>query len=210
MSLLLETLRAADGVFDDLGPHLRRMIRSRLTLWGIRDEPQLRLALETMNPQPGTGLWKIRVLYNREIRHVECQPYEPRIGQTAGLVDGGDIDYSHKWAERSKLDKLTKIAQNAGADIALIVKNGLITDLSHANAAFFDGSVWWTPARPLLPGTRRERLLRTGRMKTADITPREITRFQLLSPINSMLDLGDVTVTVLTKWDQGTPAKIQT
>ena len=54
-------------------------------------------------------------------------------------------------------------------DDILIIRNGLITDMSYANVAFFDGTQWLTPRIPLLAGTCRERLLETGPIREADI-----------------------------------------
>jgi 4-amino-4-deoxychorismate lyase len=91
-----------------------------------------------------------------------------------------------------ELDALTRQAQEAGADTALIVSGGLITDFAYANAAFFDGKDWYTPAHPLLLGTRRERLLAQKRIHPADIRPSHLHRYLQVSPINAMLDLGEV------------------
>ncbi len=194
MSLLVETLRAEDGVFEDLSPHLWRMSRSRLGLWGLTNELDLHRALNGLEVK--RGVWKIRVLYDREIRCVEaCEYTQPEI-QTVAIVNDDEIDYSYKWNDRSRLDRLALIARNSGADTVLIVKNGLVTDFAYANVAFFDGSQWWTPAKPLLEGTRRKRLLDSNRIKIADISPAYLGKFQMVSPINAMMDLGDVVIKV--------------
>ncbi len=194
MSLLVETLRSVDGVFEDLSPHLRRMSSSRLALWGLTNEIDLRRALNALESR--TGVWKIRVLYDRVIRRIDAHEYtQPKI-QTAAIVSDNEIDYSYKWNDRSRLDRLVLMAKNSGADTILIVKNGLITDFAYANAAFFDGSQWWTPAKPLLAGTRRKRLLDSNRIKIADIPPAYLGKFQMVSPINAMMDLGDVVIKV--------------
>ncbi|MDF1569573.1 MAG: aminotransferase class IV [Spirochaetaceae bacterium] len=196
MPLLVETLKAVDGRFDDLTPHHERMARSRLALFGLRDALDLEGTLEGLLLSVGGGIWKIRVLYDTEIRSVEAGEYRPRPYRSAALLDGGDVEYADKTADRPELDELTRRAHELGADTALIVKNGLVTDFSYANAAFFDGMKWWTPARPLLEGTRRMRLLGDGRLSPAEITPAGIHEYSLVSPVNAMLDLGEVTMKI--------------
>ena len=191
MPLLLESLRAVDGRLEHLGPHMDRMDRSCRKLFGC-PAPDLNKGLEDVFGRLGTGIWKIRVLYECDIRGVEAAPYRPKAYGSAILVDGGNVDYAVKTAERPELDALTRRARAAGGDTALIVKGGLITDFSYANAAFFDGADWWTPAAPLLEGTRRARLLADGRIKVRDISVGDIGRYLRVSPINAMLDLDEV------------------
>ena len=200
MPLLVETIRADDGRFDDLNPHIQRMARSGKTLFGLEagagPGAGLEEVLEGAAPSIGEGRWKVRVLYDTEIRSVEAAFYRPKQINTAALVDGGSVRYPFKTAKRSELDALTRRAEDAGADTALIVSEGRITDFSYANAAFFDGSRWWTPAVPLLPGTRRARLLAAGLISTADITPADLHRYVSVSLINAMLELGEIMVDI--------------
>lgn len=192
MPLLVEAIRADDGRFDDLSPHVERMERSRSALFGDLAPLNLQAALGSVSDSIGAGCWKVRVLYDRELRGIETALYVPKPYRSAALVDGGTVDYSYKTAERPELDILTRRAETSGADTALIIKAGRITDFSYANAAFFDGSSWWTPREPLLSGTRRERLLAVGRILETDITPDDLERFIFVSPINAMLDLGEI------------------
>ena len=83
------------------------------------------------------------------------------------VIDNG-IDYEDKTTERSALEAL--YAQRGDADDVLIVQNGLITDTTVANVACLIGGCWLTPARPLLEGTARARLLAEGKLREADIT----------------------------------------
>ncbi len=200
MPLLVESLRADDGRFDDLTPHIRRMAGSGKALFGLEDGAgpgaSLEKALERAAASMGEGRWKVRVLYDTEIRRVEAAVYRPKLIKTAALVDGGSVRYPHKTADRPELDKLTRRAEDSGADAALIVSEGRITDFSYANAAFFDGSRWWTPTVPLLPGTRRARLLEAGLISTVDITPADLHKYISVSLINAMLELGEIMVDI--------------
>ena len=194
MPLLVESLRAENGLFDTLAPHIDRMNRSCRRLFGS-DAPDLPGALDRIRSNLGPGTWKVRVLYDSTVHRIESAPYIPKNYRRAVLLDGGTIDYSCKTADRPELDALTSRAVAAGGDTALIVKNGLVTDFSWANAAFFDGDTWWTPAEPLLEGTRRRRLLDDGLLYARDIRPTEIGDYLRISPINAMLRLDEVSLT---------------
>ncbi len=196
MSLLLESIRVDDGVVNNLELHQNRINISRFTLWGIQEELNINHAVQRIKPEPGSGIWKIRILYNRVIHHVECMPYKQASLKTASLVDGRGIDYTYKWADRMELEKLNQTARKAGADTALIISNGYVTDFTFANAAFFDGRLWWTPTQPLLMGTRRHHLLETGRIQTSYISPDDIPKYEKICPINAMLDLHDSIITI--------------
>lgn len=198
MPHLLETLRAVDGNCEYLALHIQRMNRSRQCLWpgeSLLTESEILDELAGL-PYSMPGIWKVRIVYDREIRHLEAVPYTPMPLRSVALVNAGTLDYAHKWADRTALDALNAAARQQGADMALFVRDGLITDFFHANAAFFDGSRWWTPARPLLMGTRREYLLSAGKLHKADISPKDLSDFQKVSPVNAMLDLGELVLRV--------------
>ena len=148
MPLLVETIRADDGRFDDLTPHIERMARSRRALFGIEAPVGLEGALERASNSIGEGRWKVRVLYDTEIRSVEAAPYQPKPYGSAALVDGGSISYPYKTDDRPELDELTRRARAAGI------------------------------------------------LYTAALVPSDLDRFVLLSPINAMLELGEVTLDV--------------
>ena len=65
-------------------------------------------------------------------------------------VDCELFDYSLKYQDRSKLDRL--FAMRGDRDEVLITINGIITDTSYSNVVLFDGSTWYTPEQPLLEG----------------------------------------------------------
>lgn len=194
MCLLLETLRAVDGEIENIEDHEQRMMRSRKELWKVTDPVYLTDAIELSGLETGKGIWKIRILYNSIIQKIEAVPYQMPAYNKVALVDHNHINYSYKWADRPVLNELQNRALTVGADTALIVKNGKITDFIYANAVFSDGVYWFTPRHPLLKGTCRERLLRSGRIQEADIFSHEIMNFQSLCPISSMIDLGDVSI----------------
>ncbi|MGD1891663.1 MAG: aminotransferase class IV [Cyclobacteriaceae bacterium] len=104
------------------------------------------------------------------------------------------MQYDHKFADRHLIIHL--FAQRQSDDDILMVKNGLITDTSYSNVAFFDGQQWFTPHQPLLPGTSRARLLDEGLLQKAKITPNDLPQFEYCSLINAMLPLGERIVAI--------------
>jgi 4-amino-4-deoxychorismate lyase len=172
------------------------MARSRLALWGLSDELNPASAIAPVLEKNPIGLYKVRVLYDQYIRKVEAVPYVRRAFASVALLDGGSMVYAHKSVKRTELDALESFAKESGADTALIAVNGRITDFCHANAAFFDGRDWYTPSSPLLPGTRRAELLEAGRLIEAEIRPEQLERYRMVSPINAMLDLNEISLPV--------------
>ena len=107
---------------------------------------------------------RCRFIYNAQgIQHIEIVRTARRIIGSLQLVDADDFDYSHKFADRSRFDLLSK---NIEADDILIVKNGFLTDTTYANIVFKDKTEhWFTPSTPLLAGTKRAQLLAENKIE---------------------------------------------
>lgn len=171
---------------------------SRKTLLGCADKidlyQQLQAWLEetparipTVNLYP--ALFKCRVIYASEIEKVELIPYTlPNIRSLKIVVDD-QVEYSHKYLNRERLDTLFN--KKGDCDDVLIVKNGLVTDTTYANILFYDGNYWLTPAHPLLRGTQREKLLSRGIVAKADIRPGDLALFEKARLINAMIRFED-------------------
>lgn len=97
-----------------------------------------------------------------------------------------EIDYSHKYANRTALQYL--LQKKGKADDVLIVKNGWLTDTSYSNVAFFDGLQWFTPSKPLLKGTKRAALLQQKKIIEADIRPQDLKQFEKVRLVNAMME----------------------
>jgi 4-amino-4-deoxychorismate lyase len=186
MCLLLETIKVVDRHLFNIDAHNRRAAASRLELFGASDT--LDLGSIEIPPHLGAGVYKCRVLYDTEIRSVEFQPYAPRILRTLRLRAADDLEYRHKYADRSRFDELLA---GADADDVLIVRQGRLTDLTFANIVFSDGHNWVTPAQPLLNGTKRQLLLARGDIREEPLAPADLSRFTVATPINAMLGLGE-------------------
>ncbi len=193
MCRLLETIRVLEGQPLHLEFHHQRVNRTRRELFGL----DTNLPLEQIRiPRECTiGTWKLRVVYDTEIRSVVWEPYVRRMVKSVKVVTADDLDYGFKYEDRSRLEELA--LQKAGCDDILILRKGLVTDTSYANVAFLDPEGHWiTPDRPLLPGTCRARLLAKGNLQEARITSSDIRAFKSMTLLNAMLDPGEVILDV--------------
>jgi 4-amino-4-deoxychorismate lyase len=71
------------------------------------------------------------------------------------------------------------------------VKNNHITDTSYSNLIFKKGKDWFTPKSFLLNGVQRQHLLKTKKIKEAEITLQNIHDFSHFQLINAMNNLDD-------------------
>lgn len=184
MSLLLETIRLENGHLQNLPWHQQRLNRSQQALFADFEPIALEEAIAVPEQFRPNGIFKCRLTYGQRIEKIEFEPYTFRTIRSLQLVDAGHIEYRHKYADRSALEAL--FFKREKADDVLLVKNGVLTDTSYANVAFFDGEKWLTPALPLLPGTCRERLLAEGKIREADIRLADILFFKKIKLFNAM------------------------
>lgn len=186
--LFIESLKIVNGRFIRPEWHWQRMHQTRQAIFGdCRDSfspPTIRLSKAQ---QP--GVQKCRITYDRIIRKIEIEPYRPRTIHRLKLVDGTQLDYRFKYADRSGIQEL--LQQKGDCDDILICQNGRITDTSYSNVAFYDGHRYLTPSTCLLNGTKRQYLLREGIIGETEIRIQDIPRFQHLRLINALLDLED-------------------
>lgn len=187
MSLFFETIRVEEGRVFNLEGHSRRLNRTRHEVFGC-DRP-LCLA-DLLGTVPSRGLYRCRVLYDREIRSVEFHPYRPREPGSFRIVYSG-IRYPYKADDRGEIDEL--FVGRKGADEILIVSpEGRLRDTSIANVALkFDG-LWWTPSEPLLPGTVRERLLKTGFLKKRELVIEDLESVESFAVMNAMVGFFEI------------------
>jgi 4-amino-4-deoxychorismate lyase len=187
MCRLLETIRCENGVLQNLSQHQERLDNSQKALFSSFQS----ICLKMLTVPQGfkNALFKCRVIYSESIESVEFLPYQlPKI-QSLKIVVNDEIQYHHKFADRSEIQKLFNL--RAKADDILIVKNGLITDTSYANIVFFDGKNWFSPSKPLLQGTQRAKLLAEMKIIPASITPADLSRFSKARLINAMIRFED-------------------
>jgi 4-amino-4-deoxychorismate lyase len=189
-STFIETIKIVDGEILNLEFHERRSSDTILYHYGINRVLPLRALINSHDIDINMGVLKLRVIYSFEILNYTITPYIPRNVKSLKLVDGGEIDYGHKYENRDTLNTLLLL--RGDCDDILIVKNGLVTDTSYSNFVFGDGTTLFTPTLPLLRGTKREYLLERGVIKERNLSVEEIARFSSFYLINSMVDMAPV------------------
>lgn len=188
MSLLFETICIRNGRAENLPWHQERLDDSYRAIYARR--PEFRLAEVIRIPvEAGTGLFRCRIDYDKEIASIIFQPYEPASINRIRLIEDNAIEYTYKYSDRSGIDRL--YTQRGSCDDVLIVKNGYITDTSAANIVFRDGKRWVTPAEPLLRGTNRARLIDSGILEVRKIKPVDLQYFSEARLINAMRELSE-------------------
>ncbi len=180
--MLLETICIQNGAIQHLSYHQRRLNRSQEAFFEDFEPIDLGQAI---HPPSTDGTIKCRVLYAQRLLDVHYEPYRPRKVETLRLVEADDIDYAYKYSMRDALESL--LERRGNADDILIVKKGLVTDTSIANIAFLKNRRWYTPKTPLLAGTTRERLVRSGFLLPRNIAPEEIDDFEAFALLNAMI-----------------------
>ena len=185
----IESIKVVDGVPQNLELHAGRASRTIYDHFGIRGGLPLHEILHEARLHP-QGLYKMRILYSKEIISINCEEYQPRNVRSLKLVDGGNIEYSYKYEDRTSLNRL--LEQKGECDDILIVKNGLITDTSYSNIVFGMGGKLFTPSSFLLNGVKREILLKSGIITQTEISPSDIASCDSIFMINSMLEMNPV------------------
>ena len=175
MCLFIETIRIDHGRVCNLSRHNRRLNDTRAHFWP--ESTPLQLSDYLSSPGcgagiTGAGIVKARVVYGEKgIEDLSYSPYAVRHVHSLALMQADTIDYTYKSAGREPLNCL--FALRGACDDILIVKQGLLTDTSIANIALSDGTHWYTPAHPLLKGTKRAALLEEGILQEKDIRPED-------------------------------------
>ncbi len=181
-SRFLETIKIVDGEIFNLEYHQKRY-ESVLESLDIKNIQNLG---DFINP-PEWGLYRCRLVYDRENIEVAYHEYKKREIKSLKLIFENDIEYAQKSTDRKGIEALFK-AREEGDDI-LVIKNLFVTDTSIANIAFQTSSgEWVTPRNPLLKGTTRARLLDEGKIKEADIKVQELRGFSKVALLNAMID----------------------
>lgn len=181
MALLLETIKIQEGEVANISYHQKRLNQSREALFGIKTPLDL---ASYITPPPNKGIFRCRVLYDRQIQKIEYLPYTPK-AITSLRVVRANIDYRYKYADRASFTRLLQAHQDV--DEVIIEKNGYLSDTTMANIAFYDGKRWLTPKSPLLQGTMRAKLLTEKKLIEKDIPKEGLTAYQNVALMNAMI-----------------------
>lgn len=183
----IETIKIEGGKIYNLSFHNDRANETRRTFFG--NLPAIDL-VECINPESFRLRYRCRVEYAENVINVEYFPYHIRPVAMLKLVKDDSIDYSYKSSDRDALNRLFDL--RGITDDVLIVRNGLLTDTSIANIALRKGKDWFTPACPLLKGTKRRELLEKGIIKEGNIRIEELNDYTEICLFNAMIEFEEI------------------
>lgn len=186
MSLLFETIKCQNRQLHNTLYHNQRVRRTLKNLFGIIGDFDFENTIEIPD-WIGEGLYRCRVSYSEEVNKVEFFEYEFKHPKIIQIDEYQSFKYEFKYEDRSRFQNLLKFYPNA--DDVVITQNGLLTDATYANLAFFDGVKWFTPNTYLLLGTKREYLLDSQLIIEEEIAVKDLRKFKRISFINAMRDL---------------------
>lgn len=188
MSQFIESIRVEDRKLHLADLHQRR-VNQTFEHFGKENPINISKIYSELQHE-GEGLFKLRILYDFDGK-VQAQliPYAISELHSVRLVENNLLDYAFKFADRTILDKMR---QEAKADEIMIVKNNYITDTSFSNLLFKKGKTWYTPSTFLLNGVQRQHLLKSKKIREAEITVQNLRDFSHFQITNAMNDFDDM------------------
>lgn len=135
-------------------------------------------------------LYKLRLVYNDVFVKYEFIPYVLPIIKSLKIVYSNKIEYGHKYLDRNRLKNLYK--QKGNCDDIIIIRENLVTDTHYCNVALLKDNIWYTPATPLLEGTKRQQLLAQGLIHEKLLSSLNLKAFEKIRLFNAMIDFGEI------------------
>lgn len=195
MSQFIESIKVEDKKVFLLDRHQKR-VNETFSYFG-KEEPIDLAAIFKSLDHDEDGLYKFKITYDLTGKYrTQMIPYAMSEIADFQLVENNVYDYSFKFEERKELEKM-KILSKA-AEI-IVVKNNHITDTSYSNLLFKKGKDWFTPTTFLLNGVQRQHLLKTKKIKEAEITLQTLSDYSHFQLINALNEFDDTVVYPLTK-----------
>lgn len=187
MKQFIETIAVADGKPKHLGWHQRRVDSTMQHFYpGHKHSWDLEKCIDVPENFQ-TGLTRCRILYDAHHFSIHYFPFSPRYIASLRLVPlPKDFDYRYKYADRSMLEKLYDMRDDA--DDVLLINENWITDSSVANIALKKNGTWYTPSNPLLAGTTWKRLVSEGILRPRPINLKELQTFEAFKVFNALHD----------------------
>jgi 4-amino-4-deoxychorismate lyase len=187
MCQFIETIKVQNKELQNIEFHNLRFNKTQNDFFGSKEFLDLKQLIHVpLNLQNIT--YKCRVVYSTNIQKVEFLPYKIKPVSSLTIVTDNRIEYAYKFLDRTCFEKLLI---NIKTEDILIVKDGLISDTSFSNIAFYDGFKWLTPAKPLLHGTKLSLLLCNNQLHSEELKLKDLKKFKKAKLINAMLDFGE-------------------
>lgn len=191
MPLFIESIKLLDGVFFRLDFHQERINGIFNQFFPGKDKILLTELIKNQ-VYPENGLFKMRILFDSNVSQIEPVPYQLPIIQSLKIIETDILTTFYKSADREKIN--VAFAKKEDCDDILFVKNGLVTDTSYCNTAFFDGKNWFTPKTPLIYGIQRQNLLISDLLREKDISIDDVSSYQSVCLFNAMIEFGEIII----------------
>ena len=187
MSQFIESIKVEDKEIFLLDQHQKR-VNETFSYFGKEQPINLAEIFKSLEHDED-GLYKFRITYDLTGKYrTQMIPYAMSEIASFQLVENNSYDYSFKFEDRKELEKM-KILSKA-AEI-IIVKNNHITDSSYSNLLFKKGKDWFTPKTFLLNGVQRQHLLKSKKIKEAEITLQNLSEYSHFQLINALNEVDD-------------------
>jgi len=185
MSLFFETLKIQNNKIQNLFFHNQRLNDT------IRQNFHIASNIDLSNEvqQGDLSFERCKVIYEKSIKSIQFFPLIPRKLQSFKVLET-NITYNYKSVDRDCINEL--YLQKGSCDDILMINDGLLTDTSIANIAFFDGKNWITPKRPLLKGTMRASLLKKQLILEKDVKMKDIKNASRFALMNALIGFHEV------------------
>ena len=189
MFRFVESIKLNNGIFYRLKFHQKRVNKAFETFFP-NEEPIKLIDIINQSMIPQNGLFKCRVVYDLQAFQLEFTPYIRREINSLKVVEMNLESKPYKPEDRTAYNEA--FAQRGDCDDVLISRNGFITDSSYTNVAFFDGTNWFTPRKPLIYGVNRAELLEKGKLIEKEIKVDDLKHFQQIALFNAMIEFGEI------------------
>ena len=195
MSQFIESIKVDDRKIFLLEMHQQR-VNETFSHFGHKNPIDLAQIFKNLHHEE-EGLYKFKVTYDLEGKfRTQMIPYAISEKTDFELVENNVYDYAFKFEDRTELERMKQRSRSAEI---IVVKNNHITDTSYSNLIFKKGKDWFTPKSFLLNGVQRQHLLKTKKIKEAEITLQNIHDFSHFQLINAMNNLDDQLIYPLAK-----------
>lgn len=193
MCRFIESLKIKDGLIENIDFHDIRVketseffLKKQISIYNFLDKIDIKKAAQ--------GIYKLRIVYDNELVEYSIDKYEKKIISSLKIVESDRYFYKYKFENRTDFSKLLD-SKGSCSDI-LITVNGYLTDASFSNIALKKNNIWFTPDTFLLNGTKRQLLINQGIIKEETVKIYDISQYEEISLINSMLELGETVIPV--------------
>ncbi|QDP85419.1 aminodeoxychorismate lyase [Chryseobacterium sp. SNU WT5] len=188
MSQFIESIKVEDKEIFLLEQHQKR-VNDTFANFGKDEAINLENIFKNLEHDED-GLYKLKITYDLT-GNVRTQMIPYAISEISDfkLVENNSYDYSFKFEDRKELEKMMILSK---ASEIIIVKNNHITDTSFSNLLFKKGKDWFTPNTYLLNGVQRQHLLKSKKIKEAEITLQNLNEYSHFQIINAMNDFDDM------------------